>query len=338
MATLNDTYYSLADMAKLKAPDGSELNIAEILMQATPLMEDMNFVEGNLTTGFKSPLRTELPGSTFVKYYEGILPSKGKKQTVTFGTSRQRALAEIDSDLLDLDNNKAIALMDASVEHIMGMGQDWEDEVLYGTGANPERIIGLAPTFDHLSASETDIGFNVIDGGGVGADNTSIWFIYWGKGNIHGIFPKGSTAGIHQKMWKPRMVTAPDGVGKYEAIQILYKFDGGLAIPDWRAAVRIANIDVSELDDAGESTYDGAPLINLLIRAYNKFKPQVKAMGKPYIYCNRTVMTALDLIANNKSTLALSSSRDVDGKPMIDFRGVPIKMAERIIDTEAAVS
>ncbi len=122
MATLNSSYYTLADMAKLKAPDGSELLIAEILAKATPFIQDMNFVEGNLKTGFKAALRTALPASTFVKYYEGILPTKGKRQTITFTTAMQRALAEIDNDLLDLDNNRSIALMDASVEHIMGMG------------------------------------------------------------------------------------------------------------------------------------------------------------------------------------------------------------------------
>ena len=339
MAVLNGVYYTLADMAKLKAPDGTELTIAEILARSTPFFEDMNFIEGNLKTGHKTALRTELPASTFVKYYQGILPTKGRKQTITFGTARQRQLAEIDDDLLKLDNNRSIAMMDASIEHIMGMGQDWEDEVIYGSVANPERIVGLAATYDHISTNENDLGFNVITGGGSGAenDNTSMWFVYWGKGNMHGIFPKGSTAGIQKEEWPARMVTAPDGVGKYKAVQILYSLDAGLAIPDWRAAVRIANIDVAALAAAGTSSYSGAPLLNLLIKAANKFKPQVKAMGKPYIYCNRSVKTALDLIANNKSTLGLSTVKGVDGMPTTTFWGVPIRLAERIIDTEALV-
>lgn len=335
MATLNSSYYTLADMAKLKAPDGSELLIAEILAKATPFIQDMNFVEGNLKTGFKAALRTALPASTFVKYYEGILPTKGKRQTITFTTAMQRALAEIDNDLLDLDNNRSIALMDASVEHIMGMGIDFESEVIYGTAGDPEKIVGLASTYDHISTSDTDIGFNVLNGGGSGSDNTSIWFAYWGKGNAHGIYPKGSTAGIQKKVWEPRMVSLPNG-NKYEAVQVLFKFDGGLAIPDWGSIVRIANIDVSELADAGESTYNGAPLINLLIRAGNKFRKIVMAKGKGAIYCNRTVKTALDLIANNKSQLALKTS-EIMGEPVTTFWGVPIRLAEKIIDTEATV-
>jgi hypothetical protein len=338
MATLNQNYFTLADAAKLKAPDGSLLTIAEILERSTPFLRDMMFIEGNLTTGYKSALRTELPASTFVKYYQGIAATKGRRQTITFGSTRQRQVAEMDADLLKLDNNENIAMMDSAVEHIMGMGQDAEDELIYGTAANPERIVGLAATYNSLSTDENNIGFNVIDGGGSGSDNASMWFIYWGKGGIHGFYPKGSTAGIQKKVYATDLIQAPDGNGVYEAKRIIFKFDYGLAIPNWQAAVRIANIDVSELADAGESTYDGAPLMNLLIRAANKFKPQVKAMGRPYIYCNRSVKTAIDLIANNKSTLGLSTVTGVDGKPQTSFWGVPIRLAERLLDTEAAVS
>lgn len=338
MTTLNLLYRSLADMAKLKAPDGSTLTIAEILQQSTPMIEDMPVMEGNLQTGHKTALRTELPTSTFVKYYQGIPPTKGKRQTVTFTAARQRQLAEIDADLLKLDNNENVALMDASIEHIMGMGQDWEDEVIYGTKDEPEKIVGLAATYDHLSTTETDVGYNVIDAGGAGSDNTSMWFIYWGSRNIHGFYPKGSAAGISKKDYGTELVPAPDAAGQYEARRILFKFDGGLAIPDWRSVVRIANIDVSELADAGESGYDGAPLLNLLIRADNHFKPAVKNMGRPRIYANRTVMTALDLIANNKTQLAIASSQDVEGKAKLSFRGIPIRLADRIINTEAEVT
>ena len=337
MATLNQNYLTLAELAsKYYASDGSILPIAEILAQSTPMMKDMNFIQGNLLTGFKCALRTELPASTFVKYYEGLTPTKGKRQTLTFGTARQRQLAQFDADLLDLNDNKSIALMDESIAHIMGMGQDWESEIIYGTAAEPEKIVGLAATYDTISTDETNIGFNVISGGGSGSDNTSIWIIWWGPGNIHGIYPKGSKVGIQKKVFPSQMVDAPDG-GRYEAIEVLFKFDGGLAIPNWQSAVRIANIDASELADAGESGFNGAPLINLLITALNKFKPQVK-MGKPYIYANRTVVTALDQLMTAKSTLGLSVIKGAEGEPVTAFRQIPVRLAERILDTEAVVS
>ena len=338
MATLNLLYKTLADHAKLKAPDGSELIIAEILEQSTPLIEGMPMIEGNMVTGHKVAIRTELPAASWVRYYEGTPSAKGKRQVITFTAGRLRSKFEEDADLLKLNGDENISLMDSAKEHLAGMGQDLEDEFIYGTKADPEKIVGLAATYDHLSTSETDAGYNVLSGGGVGADNTSIWLIYWGSRNIHGIFPKGSKAGIEKVDYGKELIPAPDGGGDYEARRMMFKVDAGLAIPDWRSVVRIANIDVSELADAGESTYDGAALINLLTRAIHKPRAQVMNMGKPVIYANSTVMTALDLIANNKTTLAIKSSDNVEGKAKISFRNIPIHRADRIINTEAVVA
>jgi len=337
MTLKNINYFSLADKTKLVAPDGTALKIAQILEKSTPFLEDMPTMEGNLATGHMGALQTELASSTFTDYYEGVIPTKGKNQIITWTTARQRSLAVVDADLLKLDNNSDIALMNQSLSHLMGMGQDWESKLIYGTKDDSGRILGLAATYDHLSTSETDIGSNVIDAGGTGSDNSSIWLAYWGMNNAHGIYPKGSVGGIEKIDYKTELVTAPNGVGQYEARRILFKHDCGLAIPNWKSIVRIANIDVSELADAGESTYDGAPLANLLIRAYNLFTRSVKAMGKPYIYCNRTVKTALDLIANNKPTLGINMVKDVLGEPVTTFWGIPIHTAEMILNTEARV-
>lgn len=338
MATLNVKYKTLADHAKLKAPDGSELMIAEILEQSTPFLEDMLMIEGNLTTGHKVALRTELPATSWVSFYEGIPASKGKRQVVDFTSGRLRSRFEEDADLLKLNRDENIALMDSAREHIMGMGQEIESEFIYGTGADPEKIIGLAATYDHISTVETNVGYNVLSGGGVGSDNTSIWIIWWGKRNIHGFYPKGSKAGIFKKDFGTDLIPAPDGNGDYEARRMLFGFDGGLAIPDWRSAVRIANIDMSELLDAGESGYDGAPLLNLLTRAVHRPRSQVQNMGRPRIYANEAVITALDLIANNRDTLAITSSQDVEGRAKLDFRGIPIRRADKILGTEATIT
>ncbi len=39
---------------------------------------------------------------------------------------------------------------------------------------------------------------NIIDAGGTGTDNTSIWLV-WGENTVHGIFPKGQKAGIQME-------------------------------------------------------------------------------------------------------------------------------------------
>lgn len=338
MATKNLLYPSIADAAKNLAPDGTQLKTAEILKDSTPMLEDMPWIQGNLPTGEKTALRTELPSSSWVGFYEGITASKGVKQTITFNTAMQRAISETDRNLLKLASNESVMLMDDAKAHIMGMGQDYEDQIIYGSKDEPEKFAGLAATYDHISTSTTDVGYNVLSGGGSGSDNTSIWFIWWGSSNIYGIYPKGSKAGLSKEDYGYKLKDAPDGTGRYEAREIIYRMDGGLAIPDWRSVIRIANIDVSELADAGESTYDGAALVNLLIRAIHRFKTQVKTGSRPYIYANRTVMTALDLISTNYPTLGVKSNVDAHGQTFMNFRGYPLRLAERILDTEATVT
>lgn len=51
MSALAASHPTLLDLAKRLDPDGKIDVIAEILTQENPILEDMNFVEGNLPTG-----------------------------------------------------------------------------------------------------------------------------------------------------------------------------------------------------------------------------------------------------------------------------------------------
>jgi hypothetical protein len=91
-------------------------------------------------------------------------------------------------------------------------------------------------------------GDNIIDGGGSGSDNASIWLICWSPQTLHGIIPKGSRAGIQQRDLGEVTIEDADGSnGRMQAFRTHYRWDVGLTVRDWRYAVRIANIDRSGL-------------------------------------------------------------------------------------------
>jgi len=207
-------------------------------------------------------------------------------------------------------------------------------KIFYGNiDTDPEQIMGLAPRYASLSAAN---GGNIVSGGGSGSDNTSMWIVIWGPNTCHGIYPKGSKAGLsHQDLGE---VTLEDAAGGYyQGLRTHYEWDCGLTLRDWRAVSRIANIDVSELADAGASGFDGADLPNLLIKAYNKVRRYMK-LGRAAIYCNETVMTAIDLIASNRSNTWFTTSEGIDGMPITKFRGIPFRMCDALLDTEATVA
>ena len=117
--------------------------------------------------------------------------------------------------------------------------------------------------------------------------------------------------------------------GMYQAYRTHYKWDPGLSVRDWRYVVRICNIDLSGL--AG-----GTPpsLVQLLIRAVNKI-PNID-VGRPAIYCNRAVRTWLEIQVQGQPNLALRWE-DWAGKPVLTFRGIPIRTVDVIRNNEARV-
>ena len=116
------------------------------------------------------------------------------------------------------------------------------------------------------------------------------------------------------------------------ALQEHYIWKNGLVLRDWRSVVRIANIDVSNL--VGVSS--AADIIELMIKAMYRI-PQLKAV-KPVFYMNRTCIEMLDILRRNdvisggQLTYAM-----VDGVFEYAFRGIPIRLCDAILETEALV-
>ena len=55
------------------------------------------------------------------------------------------------------------------------------------------------------------------------------------------------------------------------------------------------------------------------------------------IYCNRQVAAALDRQALNKTNVLLRME-EWDGRPVTTFRGIPIRIVDRLLNTEARIT
>jgi hypothetical protein len=201
--------------------------------------------------------------------------------------------------------------------------------LFYGnTEVNKERFLGLAPRFNSLTAEN---GKNIINGGGTGTGNTSVWLVVWGDQSAHGIFPKGGKAGLQVRDLGED--TASDGNGgEYQIYRTHYRWDCGLTVRDWRYVVRIANIKVSQLVKDASS---GADLIDLMVQALEQVH-NLK-MGRPVFYCNRTVRSFLRRQIANRDNVNLTLDT-VAGKHVLNFDGVPVKRCDAIISNETAVA
>lgn len=330
MAVLATTHPTLLDLAKRMDPDGTIADVVELLNLDNPILEDMVWVEGNLPTGHRTTVRTGIPAPTWRKINGGVLPKKSTTAQITANTGMLEAYAEVDKALADLNGNTAAWRLSEEKAFIEGMNEEMARALIYESEANrPEAITGLAPYYSSLSAENRDY---IIDAGGSGTDNASIWLVVWGPDTIHGIVPKGSKAGLQvTDKGQVTLESAPDGGGRMEAYRTHYRWDAGLVVRDYRYAVRIANIDKSNLTPDAAT---GAVLPDLMFQALE----QVKSLnGRAVFYAPRGVITK---IRQQSAKLTKNSSltiSDVGGKKLTDFNGVPIKRLDALAPDEARV-
>ena len=332
MATLAANNPTLLDMANAVDPDGSVAAVVEILNQTNEMLADMSFVEGNLPTGHRHVIRTGLPAPTWRKLYGGVQPTKSTREQVTDTCGMMEAYAEIDCALADLNGNTNEFRLSEATAHIEGMSQELQNTVIYGdTETHPERFDGLESRYNSLSAANGD---NIIDAGGTGSDNRSIWLIAWGPQTCHGIIPKGSQAGIQVNDKGQVTIEDVDGSGgRMEAYRTHFRLDAGLALKDWRYVVRIANIDKSLLT-ADIST--GANLPELMFEA-TELLPSM-GQGRLAFYMSRDVRTKFRQQLANETKQSTLAWENVGGVKSPMFNEIPIRRVDKLAVDEARVT
>lgn len=337
MATLGQSgKVTLLDIAKATDPNGRIAKVAELLTQTNEILLDMPFYEGNLPTGHKGFVRTGLPTAVWRSMYQGVPPSKSARAQIEDACGMLETRSEVDIDTAKLNGNTSEFRMSEATAFVEAMNQTMAQTVIYGNqGTDPEQFNGLAIRYSAISGAANAV--NVIDAGGSGSDNTSIWLVVWGKETVHGIYPKGSEAGLqHQDLG---IIDAFDGNNqRFRAYADWWQWKCGMHVKDWRYVVRIANIDTSALvADSG-----AADLVKLMVRAFARIP--FPGMGTPVFYANRTVKEMLSIQALNKSQNALSITealRQFGGVEVamkeLRFLGVPIRTVDRLLTTEARV-
>lgn len=347
MATLNGGALTLLDLAKTWDPNGQPARIVEMLHQNNEILQDMLWVEGNLPTGTRTTVRTGLASAAWRLFNQGVAVTKSTNAQIDEACGMLETWGEVDVALAELNGNAAAFRLSEAQGHLEGMNQEMAGTLMYGNqGTAPEEFTGFAPRYSSL-------GSNCITGGGSGSDNTSIWLVAWGPQTVHGIYPKGTPAGLQHFDHGRQTIETVAGVGgsRLSVYQDQWKWNAGLAVRDWRYVVRIANIDVSNL--VAESS--AANLIKLMIKAWYSLPSTNGGMTKdqgfvgvrPCFYMNRTVAQMLDIQRFNVMAGAGTGSQnlggsiqysEIDGKQINTFRSAPIRIVDQLTETEATVA
>ena len=331
MATKGSIALTLNDWARRVDDGGKIASIVEILNQTNEIIEDAMWVEGNLPTGHKTTIRSGLPSVTWRLLNYGVQPSKSRTVQVTDTCGMLEAYAEVDKDLADLNGNTAEFRLSEDKAFVEAMNKEFATTLIYGNSSkDPEKFMGLEPRYNDSTAENAE---NIVNGGGTGSTNTSIWLVVWGDNTAHCIFPKGKMTGLqHKDLGEQTLLDGASPAGKYQGYRSHYKWDCGFTLKDWRYVVRIANIDVTTLTKTGGT---GADLVDLMIQAM-EIVPNLST-GNAVFYCNKTIRSYLRRQINNKDNLNLTLE-NFAGKKVVAIDGVPIKRVDAILSTESKVT
>lgn len=333
MGVLQSNCITLADWAKRIDPDGKVAAIVELLNQRNEILTDMLWKQGNLPTGHRVTVRTGLPTVAWRLLNQGVAPSKGTTAQIDEACAMMEAWSEVDKKIADLEDNVASFRLSEAVGFIEAMNQEMASTMFYGNSSvSPEEFTGLSARYSLRSAAN---GQNIVSGSGSGSVNSSIWLIVWGENSVFGIFPKGSKAGLTHNDHGEVTVETTAGIAgsRMRAYQDQWTWDCGIALKDWRYAVRICNIDITNL----VAKSSAADLIELMIKAVHRI-PNLNE-GKAVFYMNRTCFQMLDIFRRDDVVSGGGLTfQNVDGKIEYSFRGIPIRICDALQETEAMVS
>jgi len=328
---------NLVNVTKRLDPDGSIATIAELLEQANPILKDIPMVEGNLPTGHRTTVRSDTPSPTWRMLNYGTRNTKSATSQVDDTIGMLEDWGEVDADLASINGNTAEFRMSENIPHIHGMSNEMASTLIYGDVADdPKKFTGIAPRYGttDLAGKPTAVTGsaqlpNVIDHGDT-ANLTSIYYIVWGEDTVHGIYPKGSKAGLHDEDLGMKVLYDNDGK-KFMGYQNHYQWKMGMCVRDWRYVSRLCNIDVTAVtSSAAELT----ALYQNMIKMMHAIPQNGRQRG--VFYCSAVISAALDLAATDKANLALGMTQ-VFGEEVMAFRRRPIRECNAILETETRV-
>lgn len=327
MSLLGTSNLTLADIAKRQDPNGSVAKIIELLTQQNDALDDIVWKATNEETTELTSVRTALPSVFWRLLNAGTLPSKSTTAQIREACGLMDAWTHVDQKLAELGGDVSGVMLSEARAFLEAMRQEFMSTLFYGTAAAPEEFIGLATRYSALSGAGNSQ--NVITGGGSGSTNTSVWLIAWDAETITGIYPKNSSAGLkHEDLGLVTIQAAGGVAGAFlRAYQSHFTWDAGVAVKDYRYAVRIPNIETApyavDLIDKMEQAEETIP----------------NELGKRAFYMNRS--TRRYLRAQFRADVSAGGGltyENVGGKRVTMFGTTPVRITDALVNTEATVA
>lgn len=329
----------LLDILSRTDPNGNIASIIEVAEKSNPIIADATYVECNDGSKHRHVIRTGIPEPAFRRFNQGVQPSKSETMAVTDTTGMIEDYSEVDKALADLSGNAAGFRASEVAAKVQGFNNFVAWNFFYGsTDTTPEAFMGLSPRFSDPAVAS---GRQIIDAGGRGSANASIWAVTWGPRGANLIYPKGSSVGFGHRDLAESTKEFADG-RLMQVYRDHMKWDLGMTLGDWRSIGRIANIDVPALTKDASA---GADLLDLMIDLEQQIDTAASVgidtngnlvQGRTVLYVSRTVWAFMRKQVLNKNNVELRME-EVAGKRVTVWGNWEVRMIDALSESEAAV-
>lgn len=335
MATVNNRNLTFLDRVRRTDPNGAIAQIAEVLTKTTPVLEDAVFRPSNLPDANKVTARNALPPVYRRRFNEGIPTGKSGTAQVTEPCTNIAARSEVDAEEAELNGDVGAYRASEDVAFLEAMNEGAESALIYDSQAgDPTQMNGLLPRLN--STADPVAGKQIVLWGAGGANiNASLLLVGWGDQTVYGHYPKGTPGGLkHVDMGV--QYSTPDGSGnRFRAYCADWSWMLGLTVKDSRYFGALRNIDMSALQE-GNPQSPVSDLVRGAIKVFHKI-PRPSSVRMAW-YAPRLLVTYLHLQALSVQSRQLRVDDDPAGAPVVKLLGYPVRIADSMTTTEAAIS
>lgn len=323
MATLSGEY-TLLDIKAMHDPDGNVAKVIDILSEVNGVIDDAIWMEANdMTSHVVTQSLSEGAGSAGV-INQGVPYEEDRVKQIREQMEIFESYSRVDERLISKARNPEMFRAQKNAMRIRGMGKSWHTRFFYGDqSANPANVNGLATRYNALSLD------NVVSASGTGDDTTSIWVVQWGEDGAHLIYPRGERTIIEEEDLGRQLIS--DTAGVYTALVSHYMINWGLVVADDRAVQRIANIETA----GASNIFDEDDLIEAINRL-----PDPGNLERTRIYVNRNIRSQMQIALKDKTNVyyTYDGGNGLSGGPVLRFQGIPVKLVDKLVSTETAIS
>ena len=334
MAFVINTAYTLPEIMRTKAPDGSHMAAVDVLSGKYPFIEEAYWERANGDTTHEFVQMVSEPTGSLVRYNEGTALSVATTKNVTEFMARLEDRMQIDVRILEKAPDPVKYRMEREAAHARGLIKTFHNIMfsknsMGSRGADLKDIDGLGQRYKSL-ATDTVVGNGATGSGTLG----SIWIIKHGPDAFFNIYPKSM-----QKILKQTdlgIQPAYDASGnRFEVVMTKFEWEFGLGIADPRSVKRLCNIAASGNNSFWEDGTNAAKGENNLIDLIETLPNG--DLSNTAIYCGPKMMAQFRKRLNSKSNLYFTTE-DVWGRPQLTFMGLPIIRVDNLGFDESTIS